>query len=99
MAWLTVLTHAPAILSAAESLFRRAKSGRADDHTRSVEVRIDELAESSRASAALIQDMAKQLEALTMVHNTMVRKVRTAIGVSIAAAALAVAAVVIAFVR
>ena len=99
MVWFAILRHAPAILSAAEALFHRAKTSRADDHTRSIEMRIDELAESSRASAELIQDMAKQLQALAMVHDAMVRKVRAAIGLSVAASVIAVAAVVIAFVR
>ena len=90
MIWFTVLRHAPAILSAAEALFRRSKASRADDHTRSIEVRIDELAESSRASAELIQDMAKQLQALTMVHHATARKLQAAIGVSVAASVVAV---------
>ena len=99
MVWFAVLRHAPAILSAAEALFRRATASRADDHSRSIEMRIDELAESSRASAELIQDMARQLQALAMVHDATVRKLRAAIGISVAAATVAVAAVVIAFVR
>ena len=99
MVWFAILKHAPAVLSAAEALFQSAKTGRAHDHTRSVEMRIDELAESSRASAELIQDMAKQLQALAMVHDAMARKVRTATGISVAASVIAVVAVAIAFVR
>jgi hypothetical protein len=99
MTWFAILRHAPSILSAAEALFYRAKTSRANDHTRSIEMRLDELAESSRASAELIQDMAKQLQALTMVHNATVRKVRVTIGISVAATAIAVAAVMMAFVR
>ena len=98
MVWFAILRHAPAILSAAEALFLRTKTSRADDHTRSVEMRIDELAESSRASAEVIQDMAKQLQALALVHDATVRKVRTGIGISIAASLVAVTAVVTAFV-
>ena len=99
MSWFAILRHAPAILSAAEALFQRAKTSRADDHTQNIEMRLDELAESSRASAELMQDMAKQLQALTMVHDASVRKVRVATGISVAAAVVAVAAVVIALVR
>ena len=99
MAWLAILRHAPVILSAAEALFLRTKTGRADDHTRSIEMRLDELAESSRASAELIQDMAKQLQALAQVHDATARRVRAAIGIGAAALAIAVSAVVIAFVR
>ena len=97
--WFAILRHAPAILSAADALFRRTKTSRADDHTRSIETRIDELAASSRASAELTQDMAKQLQALTMVHVATARRVQAAIGISVAAAVAAVAALVIAFVR
>jgi hypothetical protein len=99
MVWFALLRNAPAILSAAEALFLRTKTGRADDHTRSIEMRIDELAESSRASAELIQDMAKQLQALAMAHDATVRHARTALGISVAAFLVAVAAVVTAFVR
>ena len=99
MVWFAILRHAPAILSAAEALFRRTKTSGANDHTRSIEARIDELAESSRASAELIQDMAKQLQALAMVQDATVKKVRTATGISVAASVVAVVAVVIAFVR
>jgi hypothetical protein len=66
MTWFAILRHAPSILSAAEALFYRAKTSRASDHTRSIEMRIDELAESSRASAELIQDMA---ETASGAHN------------------------------
>ena len=99
MVWFALLKHAPAVLSAAEALFQRAKTSRAHDHTRSVEMQIDELAESSRASAELIQDMAKQLQALAMVQDATLRRVRTTTLISVAASAVAVAAVVIAFVR
>ena len=99
MVWLAVLRHAPAILSAAEALFLRTKTSRTDDHTRNIDTRIDELAESSRVSAQLIQDMAQQLQALATVHEATVRRVRVATGISIAASAIALAAIVIAFVR
>ena len=97
--WFTILRHAPAILSAADALFRRTKTSHADDHSRSIEMRIDELAASSRASAELTQDMAKQLQALTMVHVATARRVQAALGISVAAAVVAVAALAIAFVR
>ena len=99
MVWFAILRHAPAILAAAEALFNRAKRSGADDRTRSIEVRIDELAAASRASAELTQDMAKQLAALAMAQHATARAVRVAIGISVAAAVVAVAAAVIAFVR
>ena len=99
MAWFEILRHAPALLSAAESLIRRAKTGRASDQSRSIELRMDELAESQRASAELLQDMAKQIEALASAHADIVHKLRTATTISIGAAVVAVAAVVIAFIR
>jgi hypothetical protein len=99
MVWFAILKHAPAILAAADALFHRAKTSRADDDTRSMELRIDELAASSRASAELIQDMAKQMNALAMAHHATARKVQAAMSISVAAAVVAAAAVVIAFVR
>ena len=99
MAWFTILKHAPAILAAAEALFQRAKTSRADDHTQSIERRLDDLAESSRASAALLQDMAKQLQAMAVIHAATERKARLALGMSVAALVIALAAGVIAFLR
>ena len=99
MAWFEILRHAPALLAAAESLIRRSRASRAPDQSRSIELRMDELAESQRASAELLQDMAKQIEALASAHADTVQKLRTAIGISIAAAVVAVGAVVIAVVR
>ena len=99
MVWLAILKHAPAILAAAEALFLRTKTNRADIHTRSLEARVDELSESSRATAELIQDMAKQLQALAMVQDATLRRVRTTTLISVAASAVAVAAVVVAIVR
>ena len=99
MVWLAILKHAPAILAAAEALFLRTKTNRADIHTRSLEARVDELSESSRATAELIQDMAKQLQALAMVQDATLRKLRTTTLISVAASVVAVAAVVVAIVR
>jgi hypothetical protein len=55
--------------------------------------------ESSRASAELIQQMAAQLQALAMSQQNAARQLRIAIGISVAATVIAVAAVVVAFVR
>jgi pantothenate kinase len=99
MSWLAILKHAPVLLSAAEALLHRAKTSRADDHTRNVEARLVELAESSRASAELIQQMAAQLQALAMSQQNAARQLRIAISISVAATVIAVAAVVVAFVR
>lgn len=99
MAWFEILRHAPALLGAAQALLRREKTSRASDQSSSIELRMNELAESQRASAELLQDMAKQVEALASAHADLAQRLRTAIGISIAAAVVAVAAVVIAFTR
>jgi hypothetical protein len=99
MAWLGILRHAPAILAAAEALLARSKAGGTGDHLRSVDARLDELADASRASAAVVQEMAKQLHALAIAQQTAVRRMRIAIGVSAAAGVLAASALVIALVR
>ena len=99
MAWFTILRHAPAILAAADTLLKRAKTSRADDHTQNLEARLDDLAASSRASAELLQDMAKQLQAMAVIQAATVRRARLALGMSVAALVIALVAVVMTMVR
>jgi hypothetical protein len=99
MSWLSVLRHAPVILSTAEALFQKAKSSRADDATQNLEARLDELADASRASAEVVQEMARQLQALAVNYDRAARRVRVAMGFGIAATAIAIVALAIALAR
>ena len=96
--WVTILKHAPTILAAADALLNRVKATDAGDPTRSVDARLAELENDSRASAQLTQDMARQINALTLAHESAARTARRGLALGIAAIVLAIAAVIIAIV-
>lgn len=99
MSWFAILRHAPAILAAADALFVRTKSWRAEDQTRTLEARLAELAEEARASAQLTQEMAQQIHALAMLSQTTAWRARLAVGLAAASAVVAAAALIVAIVR
>ena len=94
--WATILKHAPAILAAADGLLNRVRASDAGDRTRSVDARLAELEDDSRASAQLTQDMAQQINALTLAHESAARKARRGLALGIAALVLAIAGVILA---
>jgi soluble lytic murein transglycosylase-like protein len=96
--WTAILKHAPAILAAANALRARARAHDAGDRTRSVDARLAELEDESRAAAQLTQDMAQQISALTLAHESAARTARRGLALGIAALVLAVAGVVLAIV-
>jgi hypothetical protein len=94
--WVAILKHAPTILAAADALRARVKATDAGDRTRSVDARLAELEGDSRAAAQLTQDMAQQINALTLAHAAAARQTRVAIGLGAAALVLSLVAVVLA---
>jgi soluble lytic murein transglycosylase-like protein len=94
--WATILKHAPAILAAADGLLNRVRASDAGDRTRSVDARLAELEDDSRASAQLTQDMAQQINALTLAHESAARTARRGVALGIAALVLAIAGVILA---
>ena len=94
--WATILKHAPAILAAADGLLNRVRASDAGDRTRSVDARLAELEGDSRVSAQLTQDMAQQINALTLAHESAARAARRSVALSIAALVLAIAGVILA---
>jgi hypothetical protein len=94
--WATILKHAPAIIAAADALRTRVRAHDAGDRTRSVDARLAELEDESRASAQLTQDMAEQINALTLAHENAARTARRALALGIAALVLAVTAIILA---
>jgi hypothetical protein len=96
--WAALLKHAPAILAAADALRTRVRANDAGDRTRSVDVRLAELEDESRAAAHVTQEMAQQLNALTLAHESAARAARRGLALGIAALFLAIAAVIIAIV-
>ena len=97
--WTTILSHLPTVLAAADALFIRAKTSGTDAHTRSIEERLAALEKNVRESAQLAHDMAQQIQALAAAHDASVRRVRVAVGVSIASVVCAIVAGIAAMVR
>ena len=96
--WVAILKHAPTILAAADALRSRVTANNAGDRTRSVEARLAELEDESRASAQLTQDMAQQIKALTLAYESGVLTARRGLALGIAALALAIAGVILAII-
>jgi hypothetical protein len=95
--WGAILTHGPAIVSAARSLLA-TQSREASERHRSIESRLDQLEKASVESARLLQEMAEQLQALTLAQQEMQRRLRIAVIVGVVAAVVAVGALVYAIV-
>jgi hypothetical protein len=98
ISWTAILKHAPTILAAADSLLTRAKANDAGDRTRSVDARLAELEDESRASAQLTQNMAEQINALTLAHESAARAARRGFALGVGALVLAIAAVILAII-
>jgi len=94
--WAAILKHAPTLLAAADSLLTRVRANDAGDRTRSVDARLAELEDDSRAAAQLTQDMAQQITALTLAHESTARTARRGLALGIAALVLAIAGVILA---
>ena len=97
--WSAILRHAPTILAAADALLARTRASSTGGQTKSSEARLRDLEEGARASAQLTQDMAQQIQALTIAHDITARRARVAVGLSVAAAVLAIVAGILAIVR
>ena len=63
--WGAILTHGPALVSAARSLLA-SQSTKANERNRSIEARLDQLEKASIESARLLEELAEQLQALTL---------------------------------
>jgi hypothetical protein len=98
ISWVAILKHAPTILAAADALLTRVRANDAGDRTRSVDARLAELEDESRASAQLTQNMAQQINALTLAHESAARTASRALALGIAAVVLAIASVILAII-
>ena len=96
--WTAILTHGPAIVSAARSLLAN-QSRKFDERNQSVDARIEQLEKASVESARLLQEMAEQLQALTLAQQEMQRRLRLALVAGIVAALVALGALVVALTR
>jgi hypothetical protein len=93
--WATILTHGPAIVAAAKQLLATAGTP-AKGATPSVEPRLEQLEKASMESARLLEDIAQQIQALTIVQAQTARRVRVAIAVGVTAVITSIAAVIVA---
>jgi|SRR5687767_8775428 len=91
--WGALLTHGPAIVSAARSLLA-SQSTKTHERNRSIETRLDQLEKASIESARLLEEMAEQLQALTLAQQEAQRRLRVAVIVGVGAAVVAVGALV-----
>ena len=89
--WGVLLTHGPALVSAARSLLA-TQSREASQRHQSIEARLDQLEKASVESARLLQEMAEQLQALTLAQQEMQRRLRIAVIVGVVAAVVALGA-------
>jgi hypothetical protein len=96
--WVAILKHAPSLLAAADALLTRVRANDAGDRTRSVDARLAELEGDSRTAAQLTQDMAQQINALTLAQESSARMARRGLALGIAALVLAITGVVLAIV-
>ena len=96
--WVAILKHAPTILAAADAVRTRVSATNAGDRTHSVDARLAELEDESRASAQLTQDIAKQINALTLAHESAARTARRGLAFGVVALVLAIAAIILAIV-
>jgi len=92
--WAAILTHGPAIVAAAERLF--ANQSKVDVRHQSIQARLDQLEKASVESARLLQELAQQVQALTVAQQETARKVRIAFISSAVAIALALIAAILA---
>lgn len=93
--WAAILTHGPAIVSAARSLLAN-QSRKFDERNQSVDARIEQLEKASVESARLLQEMAEQLQAITLAQREVQRRLRLSLIASIVAALLALTALAVA---
>jgi hypothetical protein len=97
--WVAILKHAPAILAAADVLRARVTSNDAGNRTRSVDARLAELEGESRAAAQLAQEMAQQINALALAHESAARSARRGLALGVIALVVAVAGLIVAIGR
>ena len=91
--WGVILTHGPTILSAARSLLA-SQSATTHERNRSIDARLLELEKASVETARLVEQMAEQLQALTLAHQELQRRLRLALIVGAVAAVIAIGALV-----
>jgi hypothetical protein len=93
--WATILTHGPALVTAARQLLAAAGPSNRSPAP-SVEARLQQLETTSMESARLLEDIAQQIQALTIAQEQTARRVRIAIAVGVTAVITSIAALIVA---
>jgi hypothetical protein len=96
--WRVILTHGPAIVSAAQSLFAN-QSKRANERQQGLDARLDQLEKASVESARLLQELAQQVQALTLAEQDLQKRVLLAVTVGAVGVLVGIAAAFVAFLR
>ena len=92
--WAAILTHGPAIVSAARTLLA-AQARKVDERHQTVDGRLDRLEKASVETARLLQEMAEQLQAITAAEQELQRRLRLTLIVTTVAAVLSVGALIL----
>jgi len=92
--WAAILTHGPAIVSAAKHLL--GTTSKSPERNQSLEARLDQLEKGSVESARLLQDIAQQLQTLTVAQEQTARRAHIAVALASAAVVISIAAGILA---
>jgi hypothetical protein len=90
--WAALLRHGPAIVSAAQALFA-TQSRKVNDRQQGIEARLEQLEKASVESARLLQEIAQQVQTLTLAEQELQKRVQLALilaGVGIGAGVIAI---------
>ena len=94
--WAAILTHGPALVSAATRLL--ATSQRKNQTNQPIEARLVQLETASMESARLIQDLAQQVQALASAQEQTARSVRMGMALGVLAVIVSIGAGILAVV-
>jgi electron transfer flavoprotein alpha/beta subunit len=94
--WAAILTHGPAIVSAASRLLATASASESRNRHETIEARLDQLEKASMESARLLQEIAQQVQALTIAQEQTARRAAIAMALGAAAAVVGIGAGVLA---
>jgi hypothetical protein len=96
IAWAAILTHSPAIVGAAKRLL--ATAGESHEKNQSIVARLDQLEKGSTDSARLFQEIAQQVQALTIAQEQTARRARIAVALGVVALVVGIGAGILAMI-
>jgi hypothetical protein len=94
--WTAILTHGPALVSAATRLL--ATSQKKNPTSQPLEARLDQLQTASMESARVIQQLAQQVQALASAQEQTARRVRVAMALGVVVVIVGIGAGILAVV-